>query len=165
MHGMRDEFFAREVAFCDELAADLVEHLPDRTAVVVTADHGHVQFERRVPLGGLGSMVQAQAGESRFRYLHAKKGAADDLLDAAREKFSSHSWIFTRDELFDGGYLGPNTPSPEVRKRVGDVVLAAREPVGFVDPENPGENKLLSGHGSLAPDEMLVPLIAARGVA
>ena len=31
------------------------------------------------------------------------------------------------------------------------------------DPHNPGENNLLSGHGSLAPDEMLVPLIAAPG--
>ncbi len=165
MHGMRDEFFAREIAFCDALAEDLLAQLPERTAVVVTADHGHVQFERRISLGGLGTMTQAQAGESRFRYLHAKPGAADDLLAAAREKFSGHSWVFTRDEIFDEGYMGPAAPSPEVRKRVGDVVLAAREPVGYVDPENPGENKLLSGHGSMAPDEMLVPLIAARGTA
>ena len=68
-----------------------------------------------------------------------------------------------REQLIDEGLFGPVAPSPEVRRRIGDVVLAAREPVGYVDPDNPGENKLLSGHGSLAPDEMLVPLLAMRG--
>jgi hypothetical protein len=32
-----------------------------------------------------------------------------------------------------------------------------------VDPNNPGEGRLLSGHGSLTPDEMLVPFVAGRG--
>ena len=48
-------------------------------------------------------------------------------------------------------------------ERIGDVVLAAREPVAFVDPALPNERKLRSGHGSLTPDEMYVPLLAARG--
>ena len=163
MHGMRDEFFAREVAFCDEMVADLASLLPASTAIVVTADHGHIQFTERIELGAVSSMLVTQAGESRFRYLHAKKGAAADLLAASQESFSSHSWIFTRDQLIDEGLFGPAPPSPEVRRRIGDVVLAAREPVGYVDPDNPGENKLLSGHGSLAPDEMLVPLLATHG--
>jgi hypothetical protein len=47
--------------------------------------------------------------------------------------------------------------------RVGSVVLAAREPVAFVDPALANERTLLSGHGSLTPDEMYVPLLAARG--
>jgi hypothetical protein len=47
--------------------------------------------------------------------------------------------------------------------RIGDVVLAAREPVAFVDPALPRERMLLSAHGSLTADEMFVPLRAARG--
>ena len=47
--------------------------------------------------------------------------------------------------------------------RVGNVVLAAREPVAFVDPALPNERSLRSGHGSLTPDEMYVPLLAAPG--
>jgi len=35
--------------------------------------------------------------------------------------------------------------------------------VGFVDPNLPMEAQLLGAHGSLTPDEMLVPLVAARG--
>ena len=50
-----------------------------------------------------------------------------------------------------------------VRKRVGDVVLAAREPVVFLDPTFTVEQGLAAGHGSLTASEMLVPVLAARG--
>jgi hypothetical protein len=163
MHGMSDEFFARELDFCDALVRDLIAQLPSSCAVLVTADHGHIEFTERIELGEIARLVATQAGESRFRYLHARKGAASELHAACKEAFSSHSWIFTREELIDEGLFGPVAPSPEVRRRIGDVVLAASEPVGYVDPDNPGESKLLSGHGSLAPGEMLVPLLGARG--
>jgi hypothetical protein len=47
--------------------------------------------------------------------------------------------------------------------RVGDVVLAARAPIAFVDPALPQEVRLRTGHGSMTEDEMLVPLLAGRG--
>ena len=58
--------------------------------------------------------------------------------------------------LFGAGATGT------VPGRIGSVVLAAREPVAFVDPALPNERTLRSGHGSLTPDEMYVPLLAAR---
>lgn len=163
MHGMRGPFFAAELAFCDALINVLLDALRDDVAVVVTSDHGHVDFDRRIELGALNDMCVAQAGESRFRYLHAKSGAAQDLLSAAAELCEPYGWCFARDELIDDGWFGPRAPSPKVRRRIGDVVLAAAQPVGFVDPSNPGESRLLSGHGSITPGDMLVPFIAARG--
>jgi hypothetical protein len=163
MHGLRDAFFEREVAYCDRLVSELLDALPDDVALVVSADHGHVHFEDRIELGALNELCVAQSGESRFRYLHAKPGAASDLHAAARELCGDSAWCFTRDEVVDEGLLGPKPPSPDVRRRIGDIVLAASAPIGFVDPSNPGESRLLSGHGSLTADEMLVPLIAARG--
>ncbi len=160
VHGMHDGFFARELQFCDRLVGELLDALPSRTALVVTADHGHVHFEERVELDSLNKMCVAQSGESRFRYLHAREGSAHDLFEAAQEFVGTRVWCFTRDQLIDEGWLGPQAPSPEVRRRIGDVILAARDPIGFVDPANPGEGLLLSGHGSLTPDEMLVPLLA-----
>jgi hypothetical protein len=71
----------------------------------------------------------------------------------------------SRDELIDGGWLGPGPMRAPVRRRIGDVVLAAHEPVGFVDPTFPREAGLVAGHGSLTPDEMLVPLLGGRGAA
>ena len=61
-------------------------------------------------------------------------------------------------ELLDEGWLGPDPRGP-ARRRVGDVVLAARDAVGFVDPTFPRETGLRSAHGSMTPpSEMLVPL-------
>jgi hypothetical protein len=68
----------------------------------------------------------------------------------------------SREEVVEEGWLG-GVPARQAHARLGDVVLAAREPVGFVDPANAGETKLRTGHGSLTEAEMLVPLLAARG--
>ena len=75
------------------------------------------------------------------------------------------AWVFTRDQLADEGWLGPadGERRSAFLQRVGDVVLAGRGPVAFVDPNYLGERALLAGHGSLTIDEMLVPLLAARG--
>ena len=70
--------------------------------------------------------------------------------------------MFTRDELLDGGWLGPD-PAPATRRRVGDVVLAAYDGIAFVDPAMPRETHLVSAHGSLTAAEMLVPCLGARG--
>jgi hypothetical protein len=163
VYGLRDTYFERELAFCDRLVGDLLDALPDSAALVVTADHGHVHFDRRIDFSDLSQLIAVQSGESRFRYLHAKKGAAGELLQAVGDAHSSHSWVFSREQIIDEGWLGPRAPSAEVARRIGDVVVAARDAVGFVDPANPGESRLLSGHGSLTPDEMLVPLLAGRG--
>lgn len=163
MHGMRDGFFTSELGFLDGLAGDLLDAMPSSAALVVTADHGHVHFDRRVDFSDVTDLVAVQSGESRFRYLHARPGAADDLLAAVQDAHGSHSWVFSREQIVDEGWLGPRPPSREIARRIGDVVVAARDAVGFTDPQNPGEARLLSGHGSLTPDEMLVPLLAGRG--
>ena len=46
-----------------------------------------------------------------------------------------------------------------IRRRIGDVILAPHAPVAFVDPDLPNEANLVGAHGSLTPDEMLVPLL------
>jgi hypothetical protein len=163
MYGMRDAYFERELGSCDRLVSDLLDALPDGAALAVTADHGHVHFDRRVTFEEQAELIAVQSGESRFRYLHAKPGAADELLQAVTGAHSSHSWVFSREQVLDERLLGPRAPSAEVAKRIGDVVVAARDAVGFNDPANQGESRLLSGHGSLTPDEMLVPLVAGRG--
>ena len=163
VYGLHDEYFEREIAFCDTLAGQMLDALPDNVAVAVSADHGHVHYERRVDFSEHGDLIAVQSGEPRFRYLHAKKGAARELFAAVEKTHSSHSWVFSREQVIDERLLGPVAPTPEIARRIGDVVVAAREPVAFTDPRNPGEARLLSGHGSLTADEMLVPLLGARG--
>ena len=70
--------------------------------------------------------------------------------------------MVSRRELLDAGWIGSGATGT-VPGRIGDVVVAAREPVAFVDPALPRERTLRSAHGSLTPQEMWVPLRAARG--
>jgi hypothetical protein len=165
--GLHDEFFRSELIAADRLVGDLVDALPPNVTVLVTADHGQVHMGAAgwVGLQPLHSMVDAYAGDGRFRYLYARRGAAADLLAAARDEYGHQAWVMSRDELIDGGWLGPGPVRTQVRRRIGDVVLAAHEPVGFVDPTFPREAGLIAGHGSLTPDEMLVPLLGGRGEA
>ncbi|HSO96585.1 MAG TPA: PglZ domain-containing protein, partial [Acidimicrobiia bacterium] len=102
------------------------------------------------------------SGDGRVRYLHAQPGAAAELLATATALYGAEAWVLGREELLDDGWLGP-APSPATRRRVGDVVLAARDPVAYLDPALPREAGLISAHGSITPAEMLVPLVAGRG--
>jgi hypothetical protein len=163
--GLHDEFFRAELVAADRLLGELLDALPREVTVLVTADHGqvHIGHEGWIELNALASLVDAYGGDGRFRYLYARRGAAAELEAAAREEVGHQAWVFSRDELFDGGWLGPGPARPAVRRRVGDVVLAARDPVAFVDPAYTREAQLLAGHGSLTPDEMQVPLLAGNG--
>jgi len=163
-YGLEDGFFDAEVRFADRLVGDLVAALPPDVAVLVTADHGqvHLEPESWVELGPVGALVETCSGDARFRYLHSRRGAADELLAAAREIHGERAWVRSREELLDLGWIGP-PPPPAVLRRLGDVVLAARGDAAFIDPAMPVETRLRSAHGSLTEAEMLVPLLGVRG--
>jgi Type I phosphodiesterase / nucleotide pyrophosphatase len=165
-HGLDHDAFAATLTTADTVVAGIRRHVPARGALLVTADHGHVTVDpaRRIDLTPLAPLVGAMSGSARLRYLHARPGAARDLLAAARELAGSHAWVLDRAELVASGWLGPRT-SPVIAGRVGDVILAARDAVTLVDPAEGRLNELVTVHGSLTPDEMLVPLLAARGTA
>lgn len=164
VRGLNDGFYEVEIDFADRLVGDLLDAFPSEAALVVTADHGQVNLTPDSWLEldpDLLGLVRAHAGDPRFRYLHAFEGAAPDLEAACREELGKVAWVWSREELVASGLLGP--VRPDVAGRIGDVVIAAREPVAFVDPEYPDEVRLRSGHGSLTREEMLVPLLGARG--
>lgn len=163
--GLHDGFLEAELVSVDQVVGRLLDVLPGDACLVVTADHGevHVPPEGWLPVGRGEPLVAAQAGDGRFRYLHARPGAAAELLAACREEHGGRAWVMPREQLLDEEWLGASGPGTPARGRVGDVVLAARDPVGFLDPALPGEARLVGAHGSLTPDEMLVPLLAARG--
>jgi hypothetical protein len=162
--GVDDVFHPAELAAADVLVGALLDVLGPEVALVVTADHGQMQVgpDGWLGIGPLDDLVEMHSGDGRFRYLHARKGAAGELLAGACERHGRDAWVMSREQLLDEAWLGPD-PVPQVRRRVGDVVLAARAGVGFLDPSLPTEGQLLSAHGSLTPAEMLVPLVAARG--
>lgn len=159
-HGLGDHY-AAELRAADVLVGDLLDVLPPGAALVLTSDHGQVEVGNAVRLPGpeIMNAVSMLSGEGRFRWLHAKPGAADDLFKAAEEAHQDEAWVRTRQQVVDGGWFG-GPLSDEVASRLGDVALVARSPVAFLDPADTGETGLMARHGSLTSAEMHVPLLA-----
>jgi hypothetical protein len=157
------EFYDAELHRADQLVAAMLEALPPGAVLLVTADHGQVEVGGNIvyPSDELLSLVSVQSGEGRFRWLHARPRAADDLLDAAREEFGGTGWVYPRDQLIADGWFGPSV-SPPVAQRLGDVAIVAREPVSYHDPDDSGPFELVCRHGSMTSAEVYVPLGGAR---
>jgi hypothetical protein len=157
------DLYDAEVAAADRLVADLLGVLPQGAALLVVADHGEVFVgDAVVPLGDdVLQLAALTSGEGRFRWLHARPGLVEPLLDATRERHGHHAWVHTRDEVVADGWFGGDL-RPEVAARLGDVALVAHAPIAFDDPADTGSYRLQCRHGSLTPAEMLVPLLGAR---
>ncbi len=159
------EHYDAELRGADRLVADVLEVLPAGAALVVTADHGQVEVGGSVQVLGPELMdgVVLLSGEGRFRWLHVRPGAVDDVAQAAQAAFGGLAWVRTFEDVVDAGWLG-GEPSPHVRARLGDVALVPHAPTAFLDPADTGEQRLVCRHGSLTEDEMLVPLLAWQPV-
>ncbi len=159
-HGLGD-YYDAELGAVDRLVADIAGSLPDGAVLVVTADHGQVEVANAVELVGpeLTPAVRFLSGEGRFRWLHARPGAADDLFEAAVGIHAASSWVLSRAQLVDDGWFG-GPLRDGVADRLGDVALIPHAPIAFLDPADTGESRLVGRHGSLTPDEMHVPLLA-----
>jgi hypothetical protein len=158
-YGLGPHFDAELVAV-DRLVADVLERVPAGTAVVVTADHGQVHVAGDVtPLASaVAAHVELQSGEARFRWLHARPGQEQALLDACIDSHGDRAWVRTRDQLIDGGWFGP-VVTDAARGRLGDVALVAKGTAAFTEPTDTGPYHLVGRHGSATPAELDVPLL------
>ena len=163
--GLHDEYYRAELAFADELVGRLLDELPSHATLVVTADHGQVHVgDNWLQLFPLRDMYRYCAGEGRFRYLYAERGAVPALLEAARGRVRQGSV---------GVLPGPAARRGLARPRPGDRLdpAAGRRRDPRAAPHRPRSwtrtsrtrPSLVGAHGSLTADEMFVPLLAARG--
>jgi hypothetical protein len=161
-YGFGDHYDA-ELTAVDRMVADLVDRLPAGAVLLVTSDHGQVhvgEATRRLAPEVL-RLVRHQSGEGRFRWLHARPGAAADRRAIAEAHHGSEAWVRSRAEVIDEGWFGP-VVSPPVAGRLGDVAVVARASVSFDDPDEPGGHHLVCRHGSLTSAEMVVPFLWSR---
>ena len=156
------EHYDAEVAAVDQMVRYLVGVLPVGAALVITADHGQVEVGDRVVRvhPEVLSHVDFQSGEARFRWLHGLPGSSSSLLRAAREHHSDTAWVVSAEQVLDERWFGSKV-LPEVRARLGDVALVAREPVAYDDPTDTGPYELIGRHGSMTSAEVYVPLLVA----
>lgn len=151
------------LATIDTDMRQLREDLPADTALVITADHGMVD----VPAGDRFDLdnhpellvgVDLVAGEARFRHIHTRNGAVDEVAGRWREVLGDRAIVRTQDGIED--WFGPIDPL--VRPRIGDVLVAALDDFAvFSSSEFAIELKMTGFHGSVTATEMQVPLLVS----
>lgn len=153
----------QQLSVIDSDAEQVRESLGPSTRLVVVADHGMVDCspEDRTDVDQhphLRRGVQVLAGEARFRHLYVRDGALDDVVSVWREHFGELADVRTRDEALSAGWFG--AADDRTRPRLGDVVVAARGSHGIFSSRDFGyEMSLVGLHGSMTPDEMLIPIL------
>jgi hypothetical protein len=148
----------------DRLVETIVSLMPPDALLAVTGDHGMVTMDRTFDADTdpvLRAGVRAFSGEPRARHVHTEPGAAADVLATWQGVLGDAAWTASREQAVDEGWFGPL--SPHFADRIGDVVAAARGTAGVI---RSAAESFLSGligqHGSLTPEEQLVPLLVAR---
>lgn len=168
VHGWRSAQWRRTVRALDRELARLSRCLPSGTLLVITADHGMVDVPHaeRLDLAaqpGLWSRFRVLGGEGRFAQLYCEPGTpADRVADLARQLadwIGERAHVCTRVAAIDAGWFGP--VEERVRPRLGEVIVAGREPFTLIDSRTarPHTLSLIGQHGSLTPDEQLVPFL------
>ena len=127
------------------------------------SDHGQVFVGDATlePAPEVLALTERQSGEGRFRWLHARAGAVDELAARAADAHGEIAHVATRDRVLDEGWLGP-VVTPAARQRLGDVAMVPHADVSFDDPLEHHGPTLRCRHGALTDAEMDVPLLVAR---
>ncbi|WP_298210702.1 alkaline phosphatase family protein [Ferrimicrobium sp.] len=152
--------YERELVMVDMLVGMLMDQLPTRTALVITADHGQVEVPKP-PIrinGEVMDLVKLLSGEGRFRWLHCQQGATERVADIATELYGDVARVLVRNEVLGLGIFG-GTPSSGVMARVGDVAIVPTAPVSFYDPADIGALQLICRHGGLTAEEVIIPIL------
>jgi hypothetical protein len=165
--GMGSREWLGQLARFDRLVERLASELHDGQGLFVTGDHGTVNLGPTdkvdvADVPGLLDGVRMLGGEARARHVYARDGAGEAVLAAWRELLGDRMWVRSRDEAIGEGWFGPKVLD-RVRPRIGDVVAAAFGPVGvFQKSVDSFQWGLVGHHGSMTPEEQLVPLLEFR---
>jgi hypothetical protein len=152
----------------DRLVESVVEGLPPGGLLAVVADHGMVWVNNNEAVDidsepALTEGVTDVGGEARARHIYVAPGALDDVLAAWRDTVADRAWVVSRDEAITAGWFGERV-TDATRRRIGDVVAAARGSIGLLRrTAEPLESSLIGQHGSLTTAEQNIPLLLAHG--
>lgn len=167
-HGCGSSQWGEALEEVDAAVKRLAARMPADTLLLVTGDHGMVDVEpeHRYDYSATPELTEAVAftgGEPRMVHLYLEPGAGADardrLVGAWQRAHGHQAWVMTREQAERAGYFGPIDDS--VRGRIGDVLIAAREPVAFFDTRRIQQTalRMVGQHGSLTRAEREVPLL------
>lgn len=163
--GWESDAWVATLEEADRELARLARGLAKGSALVVTADHGMIDVagEPRwdvAEVHALAQDVEIVAGEPRAIHVHAVPGSdAEGVAARWQDVLGDHAVVGTREQWIEAGVFGP--VAPHVLPRIGDVVVAMTGRSTVVDSrtQTPASIALKGMHGSLTPEELMVPLL------
>ncbi len=164
-YGVDSLSWEQQLSTIDVATEHLRDALPADVRLVVVADHGMVDSpaEDRIDIDDFPELREGVAvlgGEARFRHVYCHPGAVGDVTAAWRSRLEGRATVLTRDDALALGWFG--TVLPEVRPRIGDVVVASHGTSAVQSRSAfPHEAKLVGLHGSLTSAEMLIPILVS----
>ncbi|MFT4080984.1 MAG: alkaline phosphatase family protein [Nocardioides sp.] len=164
-YGVASAPWLQQLSIIDAEAEQLRDALASTTRLVVIADHGMVDSppEHRIDIDErpeLGDGLVLVGGEARFRHLYCARGAVTDVVATWSEVLGEAAEVITRATAIERGWFGEVTAP--VLPRLGDVIVAARGDHAVMSTSRfRYETTLIGLHGSLTPDEMLIPLLVS----
>lgn len=168
VRGPDSDAWIAQLSLVDRQVELLASRLPAGTMLLVTADHGMTTLDQEEAIDAdvegspLRDGVLVLAGEPRMRHVHARPGAAAEVLATWRSVLGDRAWVLTGDEAVRAGLFGPIV-TPLARGRIGDVLAIARNGIGVVQRRRESlSSSLIGHHGALTDRELLVPLLSVR---
>jgi len=163
-HGPGSVPWRYQLRHVDRLASTIAGGLPPDTVLAVTGDHGMVAVDRTWDADTDDDLLRGVlllGGDARSRHVHARPGAAADVLDTWRTVLGDAAWVVPGEQAIEDGWFGPL--GPHLAARIGDVVMAARGTAGVIrSVAEPLISTMPGQHGSLSAEEQLVPFLLHR---
>ncbi|MEE8395119.1 MAG: alkaline phosphatase family protein [bacterium] len=151
------------------MAGSLPEKVAEESLLVLVADHGQSFIRERIPLHGepaewLAAHSKAVGHSGRVLHIYLGRHGEAGVRDALTALVGDKGRVLGFDEVKE--LVGPVADEGWVRQSLGDLVVALRGGYNWESkPPAPGESpyttRLVSQHGSLTWDEMVVPLLVA----
>jgi hypothetical protein len=164
-YGVASSPWLQQLSMIDAEAEQLRDALPASVRLLVVADHGMIDSppDARVDVDeqtDLRDGIALLGGEARFRHLYCHRGAVDDVVATWTATLGDRALVLPREDAIARGWFG--AVAPAVRPRLGDVVVACDGDTAVLSTADfPYEATLVGLHGSLTPDEMLIPMLVS----
>ena len=170
-YGIDHDVTKQAIAAVDGLLSQIAALLPSNAAIVVSADHGLIDMDDTAheiePDDDLVDYLEHEpCGTAPSVMLQVREDRAVEFEARFRERFGDDFYLLTADEVLELELLGSGPVSPVTRRRIGNyLALSTGAPAIYYNYPRTEEDDRpkVANHGGLTPDEMLVPLIVARG--
>ena len=161
-----DKWLAALVAI-DQLVANLLNKLPRKTRLWITADHGMINVGEKIVIGQdneLAIDIATIAGEPRARHLYladdAPISAHKEVASRWEEYLGEKATIYLRCDAIAAGLFGESV-SLDAADRMGDVIAIAHGEMILIEAEREKlEGAMVGHHGGATDIESFVPLLS-----